>query len=167
MYIKFNQAINKKKDGITIFTFKKGELYNLPDLEANSYIAKGYAERFKLNIPKGEEQEKIKMLFGRLTKDKQEKEKKLADLLNALKLKPEPSEKLTTPAITDDQIGEFKNYFELKTDITASNLATMILAVYTYAKDIKDNQTLSKVSTDLLTLYRLTKFYDNNRNGKK
>jgi len=170
MHIKFRQTITLKKDGVSISSYQKGRVYDVPADKAESYIAKGYAEKFVINIPKGEQREKASQFFKQLTKEKEEikreGERKLADLLQALKLKPEPSDRLTTTTITDKEIEDFKRYFATKTDITADKLASMILAIYTYSKDIKDNKTLSKVSTDLLTLYRLTKFYDKNRNGK-
>ena len=91
----------------------------------------------------------------------------IAELLEALELTPKPSKKLTTPAITENEIKEFRKYFKSKTYITASDLATMLLTIYSYSKDIKDNRNLAKISTDLLTLLRLVKFYDNNRNATK
>lgn len=168
--------------------YQAGKIYSVSDEEARYFIDKGVATKFVLNIPKGKTREMastfIKQLHTGLKEQekkasglqalyenaqleiKRQKEKNLQDLLDALKLKPEPSKTLTTTPINDRELEEFRKYFATNTDITAKDLATMLLDVYTYSKDIRDNQTLSKVSSDLLTLYRLTKYF-NNRNGNK
>lgn len=126
------------KDNATQKHYKAGEILDINDQKAKGYITLGIAEPFDM---KG--------------------------LFNALKIKPQIESKLTTPTITDEQIERFREFFNTKKNITASDLATMILGVYANAKKRRDNTNLPKHSTDILTLYRLVKFFDDNRNGKK
>jgi len=65
------------------------------------------------------------------------------------------------PPLTEKEIENLRQFYKTKTGINANDLATILLTIYEYAKDTKDNKTLEKVSRDLLTLYRLTMLYGN------
>ena len=165
-YIRFTKdTYHPRKRSLTP-DYKAEKIYLVANAEADYFIKQGVAELFKIKLPKSTEREKLSIFFKQIIDDKKEKEKKLEELLQALKLKPQPSAKLTTPTITDKGIEEFKKYFADKRDVSAYDLAGMLLAIYEYSKDIKDNKTLEKISTDFLMLYRLTRFYDENRKEK-
>jgi hypothetical protein len=126
------------KDKATQKHYKAGEILDINDQKAKGYITLGIAEPFGMR-----------------------------DLLNTLKIKTEPSNKLLIPTISDETIEEFRAYFNTRKDIKVSDLATMLLGVYINAKKIKDNKNLPKHSSDLLTIFRLVKFYDKTQNARK
>ena len=150
MHIKFT------KDFIFngVLTYKEGSFYNLPETQANDFIERGYAEGLKRSVL-------------RVMKEEIEKEQKgvavteAIKILRALKIKPEPSDTFIMPPLTEKEIENLRQFYKTKTGINANDLATILLTIYEYAKDTKDNKTLEKVSRDLLTLYRLTMLYGN------
>jgi len=162
MFIKFTKD-TYGRDYNTKPRYKEGQIYDVPDNIASTYITYGHAEKADKDAVTSEvirglreygEEIKRQIVGGVPAID-------VFKILQALRIKPEPSDKLVMPPLTEKEIENLRQFYKTKTGINANDLATILLTIYEYAKDTKDNKTLEKVSRDLLTLYRLTMLYGN------
>jgi hypothetical protein len=174
-------TVKNKKDDEVINIYRQDEVYDLPNSKALHYISKGWAIRinnalvpanntfnkfqdtFTESVYGTKQPKQFTNHFSELNKTNTE----LNKLLNTLGLIPKPQKRITLPIQDPNLLKRLKNkelakdiktFFNDK-DIKVVELVKMLSVLLEYGVDIKDDELISRVASDLLKLKRLTDYY--------
>lgn len=103
----------------------------------------------------------------------QEQTKILQDFMRNLGITPKRQSSIKLPILSPEELRNLKNkgfsrdmrnYFKYKKDISVYEVGEKLVDLLDYAIDIKDSNTIARVSRDLSVFYKIVKLLDK---GKK